>query len=79
MLNKLTPQKFKTLVSQITNLKVDDVKKLEIVVDLIFETAIRVSLYSEAFANCSRVLTDAVRLSLNFLFINFKALTKKYT
>ena len=72
MLNKLTPQKFRTLVGTMTNLIVDDVKKVEIVADLVFETAINVPLYSVAFANCSRVLTDAVRLSLNYFFHVFK-------
>ena len=43
-----------------TGLKIDSVEKLELVTHMIFETAIHVPLYSVAYANMSRVMTDAV-------------------
>ena len=43
-----------------TNLEIDDVEKLELVCDLIFETAIKQPQFSVAYANMCRVLTDVV-------------------
>ena len=40
ILNKLTPQKFKTLIEQIMELKIDTPERLEGVVDRIFEKVI---------------------------------------
>lgn len=37
ILNKLTPQKFKTLIDQIIELKIDSPERLEGVIDRIFE------------------------------------------
>eukprot|EP00111_Clytia_hemisphaerica_P011500 TCONS_00033760-protein len=61
IVNKLTPQKFKELVNQVINLRVDTVRKLEMVVDIIYETAINIPLYSVAYANMCRVFTDAFK------------------
>ncbi|XP_066919987.1 uncharacterized protein [Clytia hemisphaerica] len=61
IVNKLTPQKFKELVDQLANLRVDTVPKFEIEVDIIYETAINIPLYSEAYANMCRVLTDSLK------------------
>ena len=60
ILNKLTLQKFKTLVGTMTNLKIDSVEKLELASELIFEKAISEPEFSIAYANMCRVLTDAV-------------------
>lgn len=37
VLNKLTPQKFETLVSQVRSLEIDTQEKLQGVIDLVFE------------------------------------------
>lgn len=37
VLNKLTPQKFKTLVNQVRGLKIDTQERLQGVIDLVFE------------------------------------------
>lgn len=37
VLNKLTPQKFETLISQVTELKIDSVERLTGCIDLVFE------------------------------------------
>ena len=67
ILNKLTPQKFKTLVGNMAGLKIDSVEKLELVAHMIFETAIHMPLYSHvAYANMSRVMTDAVSKISNY-------------
>ena len=60
ILNKLTPQKFKTLVGTMTTLKIDTVEKLELANELIFEKAVSEPGFSVAYANMCRVLTDAV-------------------
>lgn len=60
ILNKLTPQKFKELVSMMLQLKVNTVEKLEITCDLIFEKAVSEPNFCVAYANMCRVLTDSV-------------------
>ena len=47
--------------------KIDSVEKLELVNHMIFETAIYMPLYSVAYANMCRVLTDAVSKISNYL------------
>ena len=49
-------------------LGVDNVEKLELVCELVFETAIKQPLYSVIYANLCRVLTDAV--SIFQIFVN---------
>jgi len=61
ILNKLTPQKFKALVAAMTMLEVDNVEKLELICDLVFETAIKQPLFSIPYANLCRVLTDVFK------------------
>ena len=69
ILNKLTPQKFQTLVSKMVELKIDNQTKLESAIELIFEKAISEPGFSVAYANMCRVLTDAVS---NVLFALLK-------
>jgi len=58
VLNKLTPQKFKTLTNQIIELKIDTQVKLEATIDLIFEKAVSEPVFSVAYANMCRVLAE---------------------
>ena len=58
ILNKLTPQKFKTLTQQMMDLKLDTSAKLECAITLIFQKAISEPGFSVAYANMCRVLTD---------------------
>ena len=58
ILNKLTPQKFKPLVTQMMELKITNAKKLESAISLIFSKAISEPGFSVAYANMCRVLTD---------------------
>ncbi|KAK3105045.1 hypothetical protein FSP39_015996 [Pinctada imbricata] len=58
VLNKLTPQKFQTLVQQMAELKIDTEKRLKGVTDLVFEKAISEPGFSVAYANMCRYLTQ---------------------
>ena len=64
VLNKLTPQKFETLVSQVRSLEIDTQDKLQGVIDLVFEKAVDEPNFSVAYAlMCKelrqmKVLTD---------------------
>ena len=69
ILNKLTPQKFKTLVGTMTTLKIDTVEKLELTSELIFEKSISEPGFSVAYANMCRVLTDAVSKIITLLIL----------
>ncbi|XP_053379539.1 eukaryotic translation initiation factor 4 gamma 1-like [Mercenaria mercenaria] len=57
ILNKLTPQKFQTLVSQMQALPIDSENKLKGVIDLVFEKAISEPGFSVAYANMCRCLS----------------------
>ncbi|KAL3861769.1 hypothetical protein ACJMK2_007790 [Sinanodonta woodiana] len=57
ILNKLTPQKFQTLVAKMQALKIDTETCLTNVIDIVFETAICVPRYSVAYANMCRCLS----------------------
>ncbi|XP_057318167.1 eukaryotic translation initiation factor 4 gamma 3-like isoform X3 [Microplitis mediator] len=50
VLNKLTPQKFETLVNQVRTLEIDSEEKLQGVIDLVFEKAIDEPNFSVAYA-----------------------------
>lgn len=50
ILNKLTPQKFDTLLDKIKTLEINNQKRLEGVIDLVFEKAIDEPNFSEAYA-----------------------------
>ncbi|XP_052211936.1 eukaryotic translation initiation factor 4 gamma 1-like isoform X2 [Dreissena polymorpha] len=57
ILNKLTPQKFQVLLSQMQALKIDTESKLKGVIDLVFEKAISEPNFSVAYANMCRCLS----------------------
>lgn len=50
ILNKLTPQKFDTLLEKVKNLDINNQKRLKGVIDLVFEKAIEEPNFSEAYA-----------------------------
>lgn len=50
ILNKLTPQKFDTLLDRVKTLEINNQKRLEGVIDLVFEKAIDEPNFSEAYA-----------------------------
>ncbi|XP_067659282.1 eukaryotic translation initiation factor 4 gamma 1-like [Haliotis asinina] len=56
ILNKLTPQKFQTLIKQVQNLVIDTEDRLKGVTDIIFEKAISEPAFSVAYANMCRYL-----------------------
>ncbi|GFY43048.1 eukaryotic translation initiation factor 4 gamma 3 [Trichonephila inaurata madagascariensis] len=56
VLNKLTPQKFETLLAQLKNLNIDTEEKLSLVIDLIFEKAIDEPNFSVPYANMCKHL-----------------------
>lgn len=56
ILNKLTPQKFETLVEQVKNLDINTEEKLNIVIDLVFEKAIDEPNFSVPYANMCKQL-----------------------
>ncbi|XP_045489838.1 eukaryotic translation initiation factor 4 gamma 3-like isoform X2 [Pieris rapae] len=58
ILNKLTPQKFDTLVDKVRSLEIDTQERLEGVIDLVFEKAIDEPNFSEAYAAmCNKLST----------------------
>ncbi|XP_045531840.1 eukaryotic translation initiation factor 4 gamma 3-like isoform X3 [Pieris brassicae] len=58
ILNKLTPQKFDTLVDKVKSLEIDTQERLEGVIDLVFEKAIDEPNFSEAYAAmCNKLST----------------------
>ncbi|GBM19884.1 Eukaryotic translation initiation factor 4 gamma 3 [Araneus ventricosus] len=56
VLNKLTPQKFETLLSQLKGLNIDTEEKLALVIDLIFEKAVDEPNFSVPYANLCKHL-----------------------
>ncbi|KAK3598299.1 hypothetical protein CHS0354_010275 [Potamilus streckersoni] len=57
ILNKLTPQKFQTLVAKMQALEIDTEARLKNVIDLVFEKAISEPEFSVAYANMCRCLS----------------------
>ncbi|XP_054612711.1 eukaryotic translation initiation factor 4 gamma 1a isoform X2 [Dunckerocampus dactyliophorus] len=57
ILNKLTPQKFKELMKQVSELTIDSEERLKGAIDLIFEKAISEPSFSVAYANMCRCLS----------------------
>ncbi|XP_044726466.1 eukaryotic translation initiation factor 4 gamma 1-like isoform X3 [Chrysoperla carnea] len=79
VLNKLTPQKFDTLVNQVRQLNIDNCERLQGVIDLVFEKAIDEPNYSVAYALMCRELAlmqvPAERKNSNDPgFVNFRKL-----
>ncbi|XP_063235143.1 eukaryotic translation initiation factor 4 gamma 1-like isoform X2 [Bacillus rossius redtenbacheri] len=58
VLNKLTPQKFHTLVSQVQALPIDNADRLQGVINIVFEKAVDEPNFSEAYAQMCKVLSD---------------------
>ncbi|XP_044267926.1 eukaryotic translation initiation factor 4 gamma 1-like isoform X3 [Tribolium madens] len=56
VLNRLTPQKFDTLVSQVRQLQIDTAERLQGVIDLVFEKAVDEPNFSVAYALMCREL-----------------------
>ncbi|EDO32341.1 predicted protein, partial [Nematostella vectensis] len=56
ILNKITPQNFKKLVEQVMNLEIDTAEKLEGIIDIVFEKAIREPRYCVVYANLCHCL-----------------------
>lgn len=67
ILNKLTPQKFNQLMTQVTELTIDTEERLKGVIDLVFEKAIDEPSFSVAYGNmcrCLATVSHSLRLSL---------------
>ncbi|KPI96105.1 Eukaryotic translation initiation factor 4 gamma 3 [Papilio xuthus] len=61
ILNKLTPQKFDTLMEKVKTLEINTQSRLEGVIDLVFEKAIDEPNFSEAYANmCNKLASIKV-------------------
>lgn len=72
VLNKLTPQKFETLLSQIKALHIDTVERLQGVIDLVFEKAVDEPNFSIAYAlMCKELALMQVGWIELSLFLNF--------
>ncbi|XP_063393726.1 eukaryotic translation initiation factor 4 gamma 3-like isoform X1 [Cydia fagiglandana] len=78
ILNKLTPQKFDTLIEKVKHLEITNQKRLEGVIDLVFEKAIDEPNFSEAYAlMCNKLSTlkvPADNASSPDQCVNFRAL-----
>ncbi|PSN41963.1 hypothetical protein C0J52_06437, partial [Blattella germanica] len=57
VLNKLTPQKFTTLVSQVQSLPIDNSERLQGVINLVFEKAVDEPSFSVAYAGMCKILS----------------------
>ena len=57
ILNKLTPQKFQTLITQVLDFDIDTEERLKVVINLIFEKAIMEPKFSVAYANMCKCMT----------------------
>lgn len=61
ILNKLTPQKFDTLMEKVKSLEINNQCRLEGIIDLVFQKAIDEPNFSEAYANmCNKLTTIKV-------------------
>ncbi|XP_014211626.1 eukaryotic translation initiation factor 4 gamma 3 [Copidosoma floridanum] len=58
VLNKLTPQKFDTLVNQVRELQIDTQERLQGVIDLVFEKAVDEPNFSKAYALMCKELAN---------------------
>ncbi|CAH2034191.1 unnamed protein product, partial [Iphiclides podalirius] len=77
ILNKLTPQKFDTLMEKVKTLEINNQSRLEGIIDLVFEKAIDEPNFSEAYANMCNKLTT-IKVPANNAapdqYVNFRAL-----
>ncbi|XP_025830115.1 eukaryotic translation initiation factor 4 gamma 3 isoform X2 [Agrilus planipennis] len=81
ILNKLTPQKFQTLLGQIQSLTIDTCERLQGVIDLVFEKAVDEPNFSVAYALLCRELalmqvpnSEEVRKKDGQEYVNFRKL-----
>ncbi|XP_056649007.1 eukaryotic translation initiation factor 4 gamma 1-like isoform X1 [Diorhabda sublineata] len=77
ILNKLTPQKFETLLQQIKNLSIDTTERLQGVIDLVFEKAVDEPNFSVAYASmCGQLalLQVPVHTGDKQEYVNFRKL-----
>lgn len=66
ILNKLTPQKFDTLMDRVKGLEINTQQRLVRVIDLVFEKAIEEPNFSEAYAAmCNKLYKLKVRICTN--------------
>eukprot|EP00106_Octopus_bimaculoides_P008013 XP_014775455.1 PREDICTED: eukaryotic translation initiation factor 4 gamma 3-like [Octopus bimaculoides] len=73
ILNKLTPQKFEVLLSQIKEININTENKLKIVIGLLFEKAISEPSFSVAYANlCNCLVKIKVPSSTHQGTVNFR-------
>ncbi|XP_063678716.1 eukaryotic translation initiation factor 4 gamma 3-like isoform X3 [Bolinopsis microptera] len=56
ILNKITPQNFKDLSVQILQLGIDNMDKLEVAVEIIFEKAVLEPAFSQTYANLCKIM-----------------------
>lgn len=71
ILNKLTPQKFDTLLEKVKGLEINTQARLEGVIDLVFEKAIDEPNFSEAYAAmCSKLsMLKVIEIIINMTLI----------
>ncbi|XP_062567019.1 eukaryotic translation initiation factor 4 gamma 1-like isoform X2 [Saccostrea cucullata] len=76
ILNKLTPQRFQTLVKQVSEMEINTEERLKGVTDLIFEKAISEPGFSVAYASMCRYLAmiKVPSTSKSGEFVNFRAI-----
>lgn len=71
ILNKLTPQKFDTLMEKVKTLEINTQGRLEGVIDLVFEKAIDEPNFSEAYANMCNKLASIKVITCKMFTLNF--------
>ncbi|KAJ8897594.1 hypothetical protein PR048_002943 [Dryococelus australis] len=73
VLNKLTPQKFQTLVSQVHSLPIDNAERLQGVINIVFEKAVDEPNFSEAYAHMCVMLSE-MKQKTDPEFVQFRKL-----
>lgn len=68
-MNKLTPQKFDTLLDKVKALDINNQKRLEGVIDLVFEKAIEEPNFSKAYAAMCHKLSKLKVRERNFFLL----------
>ncbi len=58
IVNKLTPQKFQTLVQQVLDLEINSEVQLKGVIDIIYESAVKETKFSVAYANLCKCMVN---------------------
>lgn len=80
VLNKLTPEKFDKLLTQVQDLTIDNAERLQGVIDLVFEKAVDEPNFSVAYANMCKELAlmqvpaDSRNKSDTQEYVNFRKL-----